>query len=204
MSVACVDVGMSVTSNCSQDVYPHPSLFVKACSVFIAKPAQRGKKKDRGTGHQQRFTTSFWLSFVVEPHKYKSEPHQAAVGSGHPFAIPTPLLGKGRRRGALVGVRACVLGGGWLCSASKSLSLSMLGVTRRYLELNRAVLLNFLLSMLTGGFWMVFAYLSSPVLLRGYLVLTAWHLLGFGSLNEHEARQGKIFWHDFIIDVVML
>ena len=36
-------------------------------------------------GHRQRVT---WLSFVLKPHKCKSEPKHAAVGSGHPSGTP--------------------------------------------------------------------------------------------------------------------
>lgn len=92
----------------------------------------------------------------------------ACQSSRNPVGILSPLMGKGRKRSNMVCV--CVW---WLCSGSESLSVSVPGLTRRYLELKSALLLNFLLSVLTGGFWMLSAYLSSPLLLRGYLVLTA-------------------------------
>lgn len=164
-------------------------------STLLLKTTQE-KKKETWV-QDTNSTTNFWLSFVLKLHKSSMNPKtllRAQVTPWHPMALVEK-----RRGGLWLSVHAWVLGGGWLCSTSRSLNLSVLGLTRRFLELKSALLI-FLLSMLTGGFQMV----SSPWLLRGYLVLTAWHLFGFRSLNEQEAKQGKIFWPYFILDMIML
>lgn len=55
-------------------------------------------------------------------------------------------------------------GWGGDCSVSKSLSLSLFGAEKCFP--------SSLFSMFSGDFWMVFANLSSPLLLRGYFILT--------------------------------
>lgn len=107
-----------------------------------------------------------------------------------------------KRGGLWLSVHAWMLGGGWLYPTSRSLTLPVLGLTKRFLEL-RSHLLILLLSTLTGGFWMVYAHLSSPQHLRGYLVLTAWYFFCFRSLNEDDAMYEKVFCHSFTLDVMM-
>lgn len=177
--------------------FPSPSL------VFIAKPAQR-KKKTWVQVTDRRSPPGFGSAFNSSLINASLSPNTMPWAQSTPRGVPW-LCWETEGEGVVAGsVYMSVYWVGDHCFSSKSLSLFVLQLTRRYLKLKSALLLNFLLSMLTGGFWMVFAYLSSPLLLRGYLVLTAWHLLGFRSLNEREAKQGKIFWHNFIIDMVVL